>query len=251
MKSPFSVVDMAGGKCRRMHDGEVGMLPLSLAWSDRDQGDIALAVGGRVDLAALESSGVRLVVLDDPWKTTLDELDRLSALELPVCPVFSFLPKLWNADQPAVETPVFCESYACIEGGEIGEVLLEQVAVLRAMGAEFHGPSSLARTPSGYTMQNGGNILSAELGRGPARLDARAVSSTMRLEAVIPGGASARPARIRVATQGAIEECPPRFERSARLMWRLVLRQLEHAAPLPYGLNQLRDDIECCHGFLD
>jgi len=250
VKPPLKIVDMTGGDFRRTQDGAVAMLPLSLAWSDRRQGDIALVVGGRVDFAAVESSGVRLVVLADPWKTTLDELDRLSALELIVCPVLSFLPKLWHADQPSVEAPVFCESHACIAGDEIMEALIEQVAVLRAMGAEFRGPSSFARTTRGYTIQSGGNILSADLEKGPARLNAQAVSATMRLEVVIPGGASARPARIRRATPGAIAECKPRFEHSARLVWRAVLRQLEHTAPLPYGLHQLRDDIEYCQSFL-
>jgi hypothetical protein len=242
---------MAGGDCRRLQNGEVAMLPLSLAWSDRRQGDIALAVGGRVDLTALETSGVRLLVLADPWKTTLRELDQLSAFELAVLPVFSFLPKLWNAGRPPVEAPIVCESHVCIEGDEIMEALLEQVAVLRSMGAQFHGPSSVVRDQKGYTVQNGGNILSAALGRGPAHLDAQAVSPAMRLEAAIPGGASARPACIRVATQSATAECQPRFESSARLTWRSVLAQLEQAAALPYGLSQLRDDIECCLRFLN
>jgi hypothetical protein len=54
-----------------------------------------------------------------------------------------------------------------------------------------------------------------------------------------------------VATQSATAKCPPRFESSARLTWRSALAQLEQAAPLPYGLRQLRDDIECCLRFLD
>lgn len=230
------IVDMTGGSARIVQSSVVASLPLSLAWSDDLHGDIALTAGGQVDFPTVARSDVRLIVLATPWKATPEELDDLGALGLPICPIFSFLPKLMNAGQGPIQAPFICESHVRMESPEVLQALLEQVAMLRAMGAVFHGHSSITYTSGGYTLQNGSNILSADLGSDVTHFEAHVIGADMRLEVTIPSGPSARPAIIRVATQHETRECVPRFERSSRLMWRAILSQMEGIGPLPYGL---------------
>jgi hypothetical protein len=227
------------------------MLPLSLAWAEKAQGDIALAAGGSIAFKALEESEARLLVLTDPWRTTAEEIDFLASSNTPVCPIFSFLPKLLNANQPQVEEPVFSESYVCIQSADISEALLEQIAVLRAMGARFDGPISFTRNAWGYIAQSGNTVLCSHISSASSHIEAQTVSSSTRLEVNIPGGRYGKPARIRVATQLSEKECPPRFESGARLTWRRVLEYLHSSAYLPYGLQQLSDDIELCRRMMD
>jgi hypothetical protein len=243
MKYRVTVANFAGDHHRREQNAAIAMLPLSMAWSERKSGDVALVAGSRIDFSALDRSGARVLVLADPWRTTAEETSALGASDIPVCPIFSFLPKLWNANHPAVEEPIFSESFVSLQSSDISEALLEQLAVLRSMGARFDEPMGFKRGRRGYTAQIGGTLLSGHLVSGSNQIDAQIVSSTLRLDVKIPGSPSGRPAQIRAASQDSTKESPPRYENSARLTWRLVLNYLQGSATLPYGLQDLSCDI--------